>query len=183
MREAGPEVEPNEPGLPEMALTMLRLLTGWACVAVGLLDLAMGLTDPRYLLFHGALLAGGLILLALGHLPKRPGLPGYLAGGAVTVLGLLVSALPGTSSAFCCQSDHPRRHGFPFTAVAAGAGLDFWHALIDLIFWACAGLVALVLVTLVTPARRVAEERPAEPVAHAEGRAEVADDENVGGLP
>ena len=179
MREAGTDVDADDPGWPAAARTTLRLLVGWSCAALGVLDLAMGLTDPRYVLFHGVLLAGGILLLALGLLPRRPTRPAYLAGAAVTVLGLVVSALPRTSPAFCCLGDHPRRHGFPFTMLAEGAGFDLWHAFIDLVFWACVGLFALVAGTLIAPARRPAPTWHAEPGT----RAEVADDENVGGLP
>ncbi|GIE99076.1 hypothetical protein [Paractinoplanes rishiriensis] len=189
---AVPTAEADEPGLIESAVTMLRLLAGWAGTALGLLGLAMGIdtgpgsTDGPYLIFHGMLLSTGLALLAVGLLRKRSGPAGYLAGGAVAVAGLVLSALPSTSAG-CCLRQYPERHGFPFTLLGGGAGewhVDVSHLVADLIFWGCAGFFVLVLVTQLRPAGGRSRRAPAgRHATHAEHRAPAPRDENVGGLP
>jgi hypothetical protein len=181
-----------------------RLLAGWACAAIGVLDLSMGIrtdagtTDLPYLLFHVVLLAGGLLLLGFGKLPKTPPPIGY---GVITALALLASglaALPRTENV-CCLSELAVRHGFPLTLVAWDPGqprhFATAHAVADLVFWFLAGLILLALVSQVLPGRRRPDpaartEQPGEASTHAEERAAaqaeatpVADDENVGGLP
>jgi hypothetical protein len=187
-----PTAEADEPGLIESAVTMLRLLAGWAGTALGLLGLAMGIdtgpgsTDGPYLIFHGTLLATGLALLAVGLLHKRPGPAGYLAGGTVTLAGLVLSALPPSPTG-CCLRQYPERHGFPFTLLGAGTGgwhVDVTHLIIDLIFWSCVGFFVLVLVTQLRPAGGRSRRAPAgRHATHAEYRAPAPRDENVGGLP
>jgi hypothetical protein len=182
----------DDAGLVASSLSMLRLIAGWACSGLGLLNLAMGIdtrpgtTDGSYLLFHAVLLITGAALMGLGVLRKRPGPAAYAVGAAIAVLGPLLSALPRTTIV-CCLLDRPSRHGFPFTALAGGSGR--WHlaavpVAADLLFWAFAGFLALLLVTLLRPARKVPSRQPAPSHAtHAEQRAPAAADENVGGLP
>lgn len=158
MGEAGPE---DDDGLIPSSLTMIRLLVAWAFIALGLLDLAMGLDDVPYVVFHVVLLGSGLVLLALGLLERRPRRPAYLAGLVVGAAGL---AIGGGQS-------------FPFAMSRPG------HAVSDVLFWGCAGLFAVLLATVLTPAHRPAPRHPAGRHTHAEERAEIADDENVGGLP
>jgi hypothetical protein len=174
--------EADDPGLLPSSVTMLRLLVAWSFTAIGLLDLAMGIDGLPYLIFHVVLLGAGLVLLALGLLEKRPRLPAYLTGIGVAAAGLLISSLPAGSAAVCCRPDAADRHGYPFTLLADGR-LDAGRAVSDLLFWANLGLLALLAVTVLTRAHRPAHDHPAGRHAHAEQRAEIADDENVGGLP
>jgi hypothetical protein len=120
----------------------------------------------------------------------QPGRIAWLAGGAVTLLGFVISALPRTSTAICCLSDYDKRHGFPFTLLAERSGhwhLDGGRAVADLVFWACIGMFVLLAVTAATPSPvAVPTAVPAPPVStgrHAEPRAEAVDEENVRGLP
>jgi hypothetical protein len=166
-------------------VALLRLLLAWSFTALGVLNLLMGIDDLPYLIFHVVLLGSGVVLLALGLFTRRPRLPAYLTGVAVAALGLLVSSLPSTSAAVCCL-DGSDPHGFPFTLLANVSGhrrLDLGHGIADLLFWSCLGLFALLVVTLITPERRPGHGHPAGQQAHAERRADIADDENVGGLP
>ncbi|HEX5200385.1 MAG TPA: hypothetical protein VFW27_10655 [Actinoplanes sp.] len=164
-------------------LIMLRLLVAWCIAALGALGLLMGFADTHYVIFHAVLLVAGLAMLGFRPMFRRPRPIAYLTGAAVAVLGLVISALPRASAVVCCRLagyDHP--HGFPF-AFLAGGHLDPWRALADLVFWACAGLLPLVVIALVAPRAEPAPDHPAGHTAHAEQRAEVADDESVGGLP
>ena len=185
MRDAGPTAEVDEPGLLTSSLTMLRLLIAWCCTALGVLGLLMGVGDAPYLTFHLVLLAGGLLLLGFGAMPRRPALPAYLTFAAVALLGLVIAAAPRADT--CCLHGYADRHGYPFALLGRAASghwrLDFWHTVADLVFWACAGLFALVLVAHLTPARRPDPCEPHQHRSHAETKAEIADDENVGGLP
>ncbi len=154
----------DDPGFVASSLITLRLMLAWACLAVGVLDLGMGVdlpADGAYLVFHVVLLLTGLVLMGWGRLRGSPGRIGLAAGGLVVVAGLAVSA--GTD--------------FPFPIGGA-----------DAVFWVCAGFLALAAVTLVRPAAAPpAHAAPAPAHAHhAEKRAAeapVAHDENVGGLP
>lgn len=173
----------DEPGFLEASVATLRLMAGWAGVALAVLNLSMGLDSASYLVFHLVLLLAGLVLMGWGRLPLAAGRTAVLAGGLVATAGLVVSALP-TTTAVCCLRELPERHGFPFTMLAGGAG--DWHVAgrgvaADVVFWVCAGfLVSAVLAVTRKPdaARRHS--------THAEQRAAhtpVAEDENVGGLP
>jgi hypothetical protein len=190
MGDAGPEKDAA--GLLGSSATVVRLIFGWAGAAIGALDLGMGAGDRRYLLFHGLLLIAGLLLLSLDRLfhARRPGrLAGLVAGGCA-LIGVVVSTLPGSSTA-CCMRDLPIRHGFPFALLGREGArwqVSPGHAIADLLFWACAGLVVLVLVTLLRPAR----EAPREDLSrtqptHAEDRSarhvRAAESEDVRGLP
>jgi hypothetical protein len=182
-----------------------RLLAGWACTAVAVLDLSMGLEPGSYLLFHLVLLVGGLLLLGFGKLPRTPNPSGYGVTLALAVLATVLTALPSTST-ICCLRTFDVRHGYPLALLAWNPGQHRHfapaHALADLVFWFLIGLVLLSLVTQVLPAPQPARADPApddaagpevrgdDRPAHAEGRAAadgaatpVADDENVGGLP
>lgn len=173
------EEQAEDLGLVASALTLLRLIVGWTGVGLGVLNLAMGVdlgpgsTDVPYLIFHVVVLVTGLAWLAPGLLRRRPGLTAWLAGAGVTGAGLLISVAGG--------------HGLPFVVLARGSGgweFQPGHAVIDLIFWACLGFFALVLVTHLQPGRHAAPVRTPEPQhPHAEERAPAPHDENVGGLP
>jgi hypothetical protein len=154
---SGAELEDDDPGRWISFGTALRLIVGWFCVAIGVLNLVVeldrqtGTPDGPYLLFHGMLLVGGAVLLGLDGIAPRPGLLGYLAGGGVLLLGTLVSALP-TTNTVCCMPAFRTRHGFPFTLAARDEGsrwhVDSPHLLADLMFWGYAGLIVLVLVAV-----------------------------------
>jgi hypothetical protein len=186
---------------------MARLIAGWACVAVAVLNLSMGIDvgagtkDGPYLLFHVVLLIGGVLLLSLGRLRKPPGPVGYAVAGGAAVLGLVLTALPSTTIV-CCMRNLDIRHGFPLTLLAHDPGRRWHfapgHAAADLLFWGLIGLLLLVGIALVRPARSAAPEiRAHAPThapthasthasTHAEGRSAAAGavrDENVGGLP
>jgi hypothetical protein len=160
-----PEVDA---GLGKSFGTALRLIVGWFCVLIGLLNLLAeadrrtGASDFAYLIFHVVLVVGGVMLLALGRLADDPGPVGYAAGGAVATIGLVGSAVPVISSV-CCMSTSGARHGFPFSFLAradGGAGgwhIDGPHLIADLLFWGFAGLLAMVAVALF---RRVTSATP-----------------------
>jgi hypothetical protein len=164
------------PGLWESFGTALRLIVGWFCVAIGVLNLIVeldrqaGTPDLPYFLFHGMLLVGGVVLLALSWIGPRPGFVGYLAGGAVLVFGMLLSAVPATTTV-CCLAAFSIRHGYPFTFVARDPGarwhIDSQHVLADALFWGYAGLIVLVAIAVLRGAT---------------GRVE-SDDETVRPLP
>src|SRR5689334_1937528 len=180
------DAEPQDHGPLASFLIVARLLIGWCCMALGALGLLMGFGDGRYVLYQVVLLLGGPALLAFRPMVRRPRPIAYLTGGTVAALGLVISTLPGNSPALCCRLPgyaHP--HGFPLAFLAHGH-LDPARAFADLLFWLLVGLFPLVALTLLWPAPPPAAgaERPAAPSSgHAERRAEVADDENVGGLP
>ena len=192
MRDAGTKVEADDPGLLASSVPILRLIGGWACLGLGALNLSMGIDtspgtmDGPYLLFHAVLMIVGAVLMGLGALRRRPGRVGYAVGGAVAVLGLMLSTLPRTTIV-CCLLDYPVRHGFPFTMLAGGSRR--WHlapgpAIADLFFWGCLGFLALLLVTLLRRSRPVPPVLPVRRnTTHAEGRSRAPNDENVGGLP
>jgi hypothetical protein len=168
MRE--PTAEEHEPGLVTSALTLLRLIAGWSGTALGLLDLSMGIdtgpgtADWPYLVFHVVLVVAGVVLLAFGALPKRPGRAGYAAGLTVAALGPLVSIVAGD--------------GYPFPMTAGR------HVISDVIFWGGVGFLVLVLVTLRWPAPAAATAaREPRHATHSEERTPAPRDENVGGLP
>ena len=155
----------HQPGLGESFGTALRLLVGWFSILIGVLDLGLeldrtaGAPDSTYLIFHGVLLVGGALLVSLSSIAARPGFPGYLAGVLVLVTGVVLTAVPANDTV-CCLTSFAERHGYPFTIMARATGggwhLDGPHFLIDLLFWAYAGLMVLVLVGL---ARRVTSHR------------------------
>jgi hypothetical protein len=189
MRDAGSD------DLRTSVLTGLRLLFGWACAAVAVLNLSMGAASTTYLLFHGVLLAGGVSLLTIDKLPHRPKPFGYAVTCALAVLLTVITAFPRTSGV-CCMTGLALRHGFPLTFLASDPGrprhFAAGHAVADLVFWVLTGLIILIIVTLVRP-RRAPVTRPVRrstyTPTHAEDRAAPAsapaapDDENVRGLP
>ena len=168
------------------AAVAARMLAGWACLAVALLDLGMGIdlgagtTDRSYLIFHVVLLLGGLLLLGMGRLPKRPRPLAYALTAALAVLAVVFAALPRTSTV-CCMRGQAVRHGFPFTFLAWDVGepqhFSISHAITDLVFWFLLGLLLLAVVTQVLPSRAVASPvEPARPATHAEERATQAEE-------
>jgi hypothetical protein len=197
MRDAGTVAPADGPSLLASSVTTLRLIAGWACTALGVLDLSMGIdtgqgtTDRSYLVFHVVLLITGLALLGRGQAKSRPRRVAVLAGGLVAVLGAGLSTLLTTAAA-CCLGEYPTRHGFPFTVLARGA--DGWHAdgartLLDVLFWVCAGFLVLVVVEIFRAAPK-RQPQPTSPPAHpATHGADLVDeapvprDESVGGLP
>jgi hypothetical protein len=170
------DLDAEAPGLWGSFGTALRLIVGWFCVAIGVLNLLVEMDrasgdppDPAYFVFHAMLFVGGITLLAVSWLGRGPGLPGYLAGGLVAAAGLVISGIPVTNSV-CCMSAFDVRHGWPFTFVARDEGvgaaarwhIDSQHLLADLLFWGYVGLIALVIVATV---RRVATPDAAPPAA------------------
>ncbi|GAB2609353.1 hypothetical protein Aab01nite_23220 [Paractinoplanes abujensis] len=196
-----PQAAEDEPGTLASTIATLRLILGWACAALGVLNLAMGLTSATYVTFHVMLLVTGVLLLGPGR-AGRP-LPGFaaLTGLAVALAGLIGTALPALAVE-CCSGGYANRHGFPFTMLARDPGgwrFDPGRTVADLVFWLCAGVVVALLVARVRPAPapttrpRRAESPWGRPAGHAEprstgrharpDRSRAADDENVGGLP
>jgi len=144
-----------------------RLLCGWACVAVALLDLATGFETGPYLVFHLVLLAGGLLLL---QNPPHP-----FAYAAITVLAVLstvVAALPPTDQV-CCMLGLTVRHGYPLTLLAWNQGQPVHfapaHAVADLAFWFLAWTIVVFVVVRVGSHRRLsaAATTPAAPASSA----------------
>jgi hypothetical protein len=178
--------EPDDHGPLASFLIMARLLIGWCCTALGALGLLMGFGDAHYVLYQAVLLLGGLALLAFRPMVRRPRPIAYVAGGAVAALGLVISTLPSDAHAVCCRlSGYAHPHGFPLAFLASGH-FDPWRVFTDLLFWLLVGLFPLVTLTQLWPAPPPGpshEPRIARSSGHAEQRAEVADDENVGGLP
>ena len=149
----------DDPGFLASTATTLRLMFAWACLAIGVLDLAMGidLAETSYLVFHVVLLITGMALMGWNRLSGPPPPIGLAAGGLVAVAGLAVSALTG----------------FPFPFGGA-----------DVVFWVGVGVLTLSVVRLVRPVP--AAPVPAAGPRHAEPHvtdAPVAHDENVRGLP
>jgi len=180
------DAEPEDHGALASVLIMARLLIGWCCTALGALGLLMGFGDGRYVLYQAVLLLGGPAVLAFRPMVRQPRPIAYLTGGAVAAIGLVISTLPGNSPALCCRlSGYSHPHGFPLAFLADGH-FDLGRAFADLLFWLLVGLFPLVALTHLWPAPPpvAGAEPPAAPSSgHAEQRAEVADDENVGGLP
>ncbi len=149
--------EEAEPGLWGSFGAALRLIVGWFCIAIGLLNLLVevdrtdGTPDGAYLLFHVVLVIGGVLLVGLAWIGARPGAVGYVTGAAVLLAGVVLSALP-ENDAECCMTAFEERHGYPFTLAARNAGgrwhIDSQHLLADLLFWGYLGLVALLAVSL-----------------------------------
>ncbi|WP_250027711.1 hypothetical protein [Paractinoplanes maris] len=167
-------VEDDEPGFLASAGATLRLIVGWACVALGVLDLAMGLDDPSYVIFHVVLLVTGVLLLAGDRIGRRLTVTAWTVGGLVAALGLAITAIPSLAVA-CCSRDYAVRHGFPFTMLARDPGgwrFDLYRSIADLLFWLCAGLIALTVVAWVRPARPAPQRDEAAPPSHAPTHAE-----------
>lgn len=153
-------VEDDEPGFLASMGATFRLIVGWAFVALGVLDLAMGLVDPAYVTFHVVLLVTGVLLLGTGRAENRPSGLTWAVGGLVAVLGLVVSTIPAVAVA-CCSREYAVRHGFPFTMLARDPGgwrFDPFRSVADLLFWLCAGVIALVVVAWLRPSRRKPQE-------------------------
>ena len=190
----------DDPGFLVSAATTLRLILGWAFVALGLLDLAMGLDGVAYVLFHVLLVITGLVLLGGGRAGRRPSRFARLAGAFVAGGGLVVSAIPELLVE-CCSRAYSDRHGFPFTMLARDPGgwrFDLHRSIADLLFWGCAGLLVTVVVGRVRPAPEQPDAGAASGTSHAEARntgdqghdgtdslpaGGAADGKSVGGLP
>ncbi|MDY7089283.1 MAG: hypothetical protein SYR96_29770 [Actinomycetota bacterium] len=154
----------DEPGFLASTIATLRLIAGWACTALGVLNLAMGFRPASYATFHVVLVTTGLMLLAPGPAGRRrpPG-PAVVAGGTVALVGLAATAAPALAVE-CCSGGYAVRHGFPFTMLARDPGgwqFDTVRTVADLVFWICAGLIVMLALTRVRPTTT----RPAEPNA------------------
>lgn len=155
------------PGLWESFGTALRLIVGWFCVAIGVLNIIVevdrqdGAHDLPFFLFHGMLLVGGTVLLALGWIAPRPGVVGYTVFGLITVVGTVIGAIPSTTTV-CCLLEYSERHGFPFSLAGQDPGgklhIDSQHVLADLMFFGYAGLLVLVVIAVLRGA--VGEREP-----------------------
>jgi hypothetical protein len=183
----GPAPAMTDGPAPVMSIgATARLVLGWLLAALGVLNLSMGSSSVPYLLFHVVLLVTAVALIGFGRLRRRPPKIAWPAAGAVFLLGLAAATLPALDTG-CCLRDHAGRHGFPFAMFATGGGwrVDGVLLVADLIFWGCAGFLALTVITLV---RRTPVEPPraTKHPTHAEGRATglpAPRDESVGGLP
>jgi hypothetical protein len=168
-----------------------RLLCGWACVAVAVLDLFMGAETGPYLVFHLVLLAGGLLLLGLGKLRKPIRPSRYAVITSLAIITTVGTALPTTEAA-CCMRGLDVRRGYPLTLIGWNHGQPHHyapaHTVAALAFWFLAWLLLWALVVTLRPG----PVTPPSPPTHAEDRAfepekqdqpAPADDESVGGLP
>jgi hypothetical protein len=179
----------EEPGLWTSFGTALRLIVGWFCVAIGALNLLVemdrpsGISDGPYLIFHAVWLVGGVVLLALASIAPNPGLPGYLIGALVTAAGMIISAVPATTTV-CCLSSFSVRHGYPFVFLARNVGtgdagrwhFDNQHALADLMFWAYLGLISLIVASLFRRSPEPADEQAPDAAAGPESGSESSAD-------
>ncbi|WP_433827268.1 hypothetical protein ACQP2E_35145 [Actinoplanes sp. CA-015351] len=169
---------------------VLRVMAGWFFVGIGVLNLAVevdgGLTAP-YLTFHAVLLAGGMLLLSWHRF--APSRAAGLVAALLALAGMAATAVPVTSG--CCLADHPQRRGYPFPFLGTGDGVhvDPEYVVTDLIFWGCAGLMLLVVLSGIErllPERRTPVDLGGYQAKHAETRAMDATtdraEENVGGL-
>lgn len=159
------DLEEEAPGLWTSFATALRLIVGWFCIAIGVVNLLVETDssepDTAYFAFHVMIFIGGTLLLSVSLLPRGPSIAAYVTGAVTLIAGMVVSGVP-VSSQVCCMTAFDVRHGWPFTFVARddGAGeaarwhIDSQHLLADLLFWGYAGLILLVILTLVqrTPA-------------------------------
>jgi hypothetical protein len=167
-------------------VTGARLICGWACTAVAVLDLVTGFETGLYLAFHLVFLVGGLLLL--GRKPLKPFQ--YAVVTALAVLTTVVAALPSAERA-CCMRGLEVRHGFPLTVLGWNHGQQHHfaaaHTVADLVFWFLCWMIAAVVLVTVHPTTSNRATEPSPDRAHIEqgGRrgAPVADDESVGGLP
>jgi hypothetical protein len=161
---------------------VLRVMSGWLLVGIGLLDLAVefdGGLAGSYLIFHVMITAGGVLLL-LRQRPA-PSRAGYATAAALIVVAFVATAVPGTSA--CCMEDYPGRHGYPFPFLGVGGGLhvDPLYLGADLIFWGCASLLAAVVLAIAEralPERRV----PVDLSRYNAAAGPSPRSENVGGL-
>jgi hypothetical protein len=151
------------PGLLALAEMALRLVLGWLCLMIAVFDLLVDLdrqtraVDVPFLLFHAVLLVGGGLLLGLGWFAPRPRLADYLTGGAILVFGSLLSSLPATTTV-CCLPAYAVRHGYPFAFAGHDDG-GRWHVdgpylIADVLFWALAGLIVLIVIAMLRRAAR-----------------------------
>lgn len=158
------QVAEDEPGFLASTIATLRLIAGWACAALGVLNLVMGLTPASYVTFHVVLVVTGILLLAPGQAGRqRPPGPAVVAGGTVALVGLAATTVPALAVE-CCSGGYAVRHGFPFTMLARDPGgwrFDTVRTVADLVFWICAGLIVMLALTRVRPATT----RSAEPNA------------------
>jgi hypothetical protein len=168
---------------------VLRVMAGWFLLGIGLLNLAVevdgGLTGT-YLVFHVGLGIGGvLLLLRRRPVPSRPGIA---VAAVVTLAAMAATGLPATSR--CCMENYPGRYGYPYPFLGVGGGVhvDPLYLVADLIFWGCAGLLAVIVLAVTEqalPERRTPVDL-SRYSAHAETVAMSATGdrtgENVGGL-
>ncbi|MEU4618831.1 hypothetical protein AB0G04_02470 [Actinoplanes sp. NPDC023801] len=168
---------------------VLRVMTGWFLLGIGLLNLAVGADGGltgAYLVFHLMLVVGGGLLL-LRYRPV-PGRAGHVVAAVLVLLGMLSTAVPESSG--CCMAGEAGRHGYPFPFLGTGGGLRLepLYLASDLIFWACAGLLAVVVLALIE--RGLPERRTPIDLSRYAGHAEPGamsatpdrTGENVGGL-
>jgi hypothetical protein len=151
------ELEEEPPGLWGSFGAALRLIVGWFCVAIGVLNLIVefdrvdSAPDGSYLMFHGVILVGGVLLVSLAWIDPHPGFLGYFAFGAILLGGTVAAAVPRNSTV-CCMTAFDERHGYPFTLVARDAGarwhIDSQHFLADLMFWGYLGFMVLLVIAL-----------------------------------
>ena len=113
----------DDTGLWPPVTSVLRVMAGWLCAGLGALNLAVAADGPMsatFLIFHGVLVAGGVLLLGLGRvLPTRAG---YLVVAALALAGLLLAALPTTSP--CCLTADRVEHGYPYPFLGDGPRVD-----------------------------------------------------------
>ncbi|WP_433792151.1 hypothetical protein [Actinoplanes sp. CA-252034] len=161
---------------------VLRVMTGWFLIGIGLLNLGVevdGGLSGAYLVFHLMLAAGGVLLL-LRRRPA-PGRAGSALAAALVLVAIVATAVPHTSG--CCMEDYPGRHGYPFPFLGVGGGLHLapLYLVADLIFWSCAGLLAVVALAGIE--RVLPERRTPVDLSRYHAYAEPSPrGENVGGL-
>jgi hypothetical protein len=145
--------------------TASRIVIGAGTVALGLVFLPLGVQDDiavdvPFLIFATVFTIGGATLLALPRLLPASGLPERLAGAVVTLAGLLTAGLLPVRQP-CCDAAYTYSWGLPLPWATGGgdtrgeAAATVWtgpvhvdtvSAVGDVLFWAYAGLLVLVVV-------------------------------------
>jgi hypothetical protein len=164
-------------------VTGARLICGWACTAVAVLDLVTDFETGLYLAFHLVFLVGGVLLLA--RKPLKP--VEYAVVTALAVLTTVVAALPSAERA-CCMRGLDVRHGFPLTVLGWNHGQQHHfataHTVADLVFWFLSWMIAAVVLGTVRPrGRRHPHSTPGRPVAAGDAPAAARVDHGDAGAP
>jgi hypothetical protein len=169
-RDGFPAVDPLPGAWQGTLLTVARVLVGGGSVILGLalggLSVSAYATDRDVAAFSSMVVLGGVILLAQARQRPQTSRTAWIAATAVTVAGLVASVLVPVGQR-CCDAAWTVAVGLPLPWTVGGG--DTWaqsvgeawsgrwdpvSAVADVIFWAYAGMVVLVVVGLARRATR-----------------------------